>query len=166
MTIQNPSKRYAPEPIVNKGELPDPFAIPGGDSVTAREEWSACSRAWRDMILDMEYGGLPPKPSSLEIETLCHSDVRHWPGAPNLWSYCVHCHSGEQSLAFCVRILFSSTTGPFPAIINGDGCWWYISDDVAQRVVDSGCALVMFNRTEMAKDLGYADVPEKNERSE
>ena len=161
MTIQNPSKRYPTEPIVNKGELPDPFAMPAGDSVTTMEEWPARSRAWRDMILDMEYGGLPPKPSSIEIETLCHSDVRCWPGTPKLWSYRVHCHSGEQSFAFCVRILFPSTSGPFPAIINGDECWWYISDDVARQVVDSGCALVMFNRTEMAEDLGYADVPDK-----
>ena len=165
MTAQNPNKRYHIEPILNRGELPDPFAMSDGDSVTAREEWPARSREWRDMILDMEYGGLPPKPDAIKIETLCHSGVRRWPDAPNLWSYRVHCLGGEHSFSFCVRILFPSTPGPFPAIINGDGCWWYNSDDVAQRVLDSGCALVMFNRTEMAEDLGYTEVPDKNKRS-
>ena len=163
-TPQNPSRKYPAEPIVNKGQMPDPFAVPDGGSVTAREEWPVRSRAWRDMILDMEYGGLPPQPDSIETEALCHSDVP-WPGAPKLQSYRVHCHGGEHSFGFCVRILFPRAPGPFAAIINGDGCWWYMSDDVARRVVDSGCALVMFNRTEMAEDLGYADVPDKSKRS-
>ena len=113
----------------------------------------------------MEYGGLPPKPDSIEIETLSHSAVGHWPGEPKLRSYRVHCHGGERSSAFCVRILFPSTVGPFPAIINGDGCWWYVSDDIARQVVDSGYALVMFNRTELVEDLGHADAPDKNRRT-
>jgi hypothetical protein len=117
------------------------------------------------MVVNMEYGGLPPKPDSVAIETLCHSSVQRWRGAPNLWSYRVHCHGGERSFTFGVKILFPSTPGAFPAIIDGDACWWYISDDVAQRVVNSGCALVMFNRTEMAEDLGYPSVPDKHKRS-
>jgi len=165
MTTQNPINRYPSEPIVNKGELPDPFAMPDGARITTREEWPARSLAWRDMIVDMEYGGLPPKPNSIEIETLCHSTVRILPGTPKNWTYRVHCHGGQLPFSFCVRVLFPITPGPFPAIINGDGCWWYISDDVVRSVVDSGCALVMFNRTEMAEDLGYADVSDKKKRS-
>ena len=165
MTGQKPNKRYPAEPIVNKGEFPDPFAMPNGGSVSAREEWPPRSQAWRDMIVDMEYGGMPPTPDAIEIETLCHSNVPHWPGNPNLWSYRIHCHVGEKPFSFCVKILFTGTPESVPAIVNGDGCWWYLSDDMARRVVDSGCALVMFNRTEMAEDLGYEDVPDKHKRS-
>jgi hypothetical protein len=165
MTAGNPRKSYPIEPIVNQGELPDPFATPGGGRIAAREEWPERSRAWRDMILEMEYGGLPPKPDAIEIETLCHTSVHRWPGVSKLWSYRVHCLGGRRSFSFCVRILFPNAPGVFPAIIDGDGCWWHIPDEVARRIVDSGCALVMFNRTEMAEDLGYADVPDKTKRS-
>ena len=158
------STTYPMTPIVNKGELPDPFALPDGGRVRAPEEWPARSAAWRDLIVELEYGGLPPSPDGIEIETLCHSAVGRWPGKPRLWSYRVHCRGGGQPFSFCVRILFPSTPGPFPAIVNGDGCWWYLSDEIARRVLEAGCALVLFNRTEMAEDLGYADVPDKTRR--
>ena len=48
---------------------------------------------------------------------------------------------------------------------DGDGCWWHISEEVAQMVTASGCALVMFNRTEIAEDLGYPDAPDRNKRA-
>jgi len=165
MIAENPNRRYPTQPILSKGELPDPFAMSSGDRLTSREEWPVPSRQWRDMILVMEYGGLPPRPDKIEIETLCHSDVWHWLDTPNLWSYRVHCLGGEQSFSFGVKVLFPSTPGPFRAIINGDGCWWTISDDIARRVLENGYALVMFNRTEMAEDLGYPGVPDRNRRN-
>ncbi len=158
-------KQYPTEPIVNKGNLPDPFAFPGAPRILSREEWPGCSAAWRDLILDMEYGGMPPKPESVEVETLSHSHVWHWPGAPKLWSYRVHCRGGARAFSFCVKILFPSTPGPFPAIVNGDGCWWYLSEDMLRGALDRGCAVVLFNRTEMVEDLGYVEVPDKHTRS-
>ncbi len=165
MSTQNNVTKYPLEPIVNKGTLPDPFAMPDGGRVATKEEWAKRSRMWREMVLEMEYGGLPPKPDGIEIETLCHSGVSRWPGVPNLWSYRVHCHGGRQSFSFCVKVLFPRAPGPFPAVVNGDGCWWYITEDVAQRALESGCALVLFNRTEMAEDLGYSDAPDRKKRS-
>lgn len=165
MTEPSGRNEYPTEPIVNGGELSDPFALPNGRRVRNREEWPQRAAAWRDLVLNMEYGGLPPAPDAIEVETLSHAGVSRWPNAPRLWTYRIHCRGGKRDLSFCVRILFPSAPGPFPAIVNGDGCWWYIPDDVARRVVDSGCALVMFNRTEMAEDLGYADVPDPNRRS-
>lgn len=164
MTAPSPRGEYPAEPSVNKGELPDPFAAPGVPRVDAKAAWPAAARAWRDTILNMEYGGLPPRPDSVEIETLCCSTVRRWRSAPHLWSYRVHCHGGAHPFSFCVKILSPAPEGRFPAIINGDGCWWYLSDEIAQEVIDSGCALVMFNRTEMARDLGPLNVPDKHAR--
>jgi hypothetical protein len=40
-----------------------------------------------------------------------------------------------------------------------------MSDDIVRRVLDHGCALLLFNRTEMAEDLGYAGVPNNKKRS-
>ncbi|NLW51560.1 MAG: hypothetical protein GXY85_12085 [Candidatus Brocadiaceae bacterium] len=158
-------RSYPVDPIVNAGELPDPFALPDLGRIRTPEEWPARSAAWRDLIVNMEYGGLPPSPEAVDVETLCHGGVGRWPGKPKLWSYRVHCCGGERPFSFCVRILFPDAPGPFPAIVNGDGCWWYLSDEIVQRVLEGGCALVLFNRTEMAEDLGYSGVPDKARRS-
>ncbi|NLF85499.1 MAG: hypothetical protein GX571_05280 [Lentisphaerae bacterium] len=148
---------YPTEPSINRGELPDPFALPDGGRVATREAWAERAQAWHDMILGMEYGGLPPAPDAVTAESISQASVSRWPGAPRLWTYRVHCHGGAQAYSFCVRILYPAGNGPFPAIINGDGCWWYMTESIAQRVVESGCALVLFNRTEMAKDLTRSD---------
>lgn len=149
---------------IKKGDLPDLFMKPENERIASKEEWTEQSLFWRNLVLETEYGGLPPQPDTIDIESLCRSAVRHWSDMPNLWSYRVFCHGGKSTFSFCVKILFPNTPGLFPAIIHGDGCWWSISDQVAQQVLKSGCALVMFNRTEMAEDLGYHDVPEKNQR--
>ena len=73
---------YPTEPSINRGELPDPFALPDGGRVRTREEWTERAQAWSDMILNMEYGGLPPVPDSVTVEALCHSGVSRWEGAP------------------------------------------------------------------------------------
>jgi hypothetical protein len=166
MTTYNAINQYPTEPVVKKGELPDPFATAGGTRITTRNAWPEQSRIWRDMILEMEYGGLPPAPNTIEVEPLCHNRARRVPGAPNNWSYRIHCNEVDRSFAFCGRLIFPSTpSGPFPVIVNGDGCWWYPSDDIIQRVIESGCALLIFNRTEMAEDLGYEDVPDKRKKN-
>ncbi len=163
MSQQYPVNSYPAEPAVKRGELPDLFALPDGARVATPEAWPERARAWRDMVLDMEYGGLPPKPDSVELEPLCQSTLSRWPGSPRLYSYRVHCRGGEQEFSFCVKLLFPNGPGPFPVVVNGDGCWWYLSEEVARRVVESGCALAMFNRTEMAKDLARTD-PDANTR--
>lgn len=164
MAPQNPADPYPVQPAVERGELPDLFALPGGGRVSSPAAWATRSAAWRDMVVDLEYGGMPPRPAGIQFETLSHSGASRLPGAPHLWSYRVHCLGGARPFSFCLRILFPRTAERVPAIIDGDGCWWNIADDIAQRVTASGCALVMFNRTEMAEDLGYATVSDKTKR--
>ncbi len=162
MTAENP---YPTNPAVNKGTLPNPFTPPNGVPITTAADWPAAAQAWRDLIVEMEYGGLPPQPTDVEIEILCRSQTRHWPQAPMLWSFRIHCHGGAKPFSFCGQLLFPQTDHPLPVIINGDSCWWYLTDDIVQRVVASGCALLLFNRTEIVEDLGYDGVPDKHKRS-
>ena len=163
---QTPETTYPETPDVNRGELPDPMTDPvSGKRVTSPGEWPALAQTWRQMILDMEYGGLPPEPDSVETETLCHNFIRTLPGKPGNWTYRIHCRGGQRDFSFCVRILFPQTEQPVPAIIDGDGCWWRVySDDLVQRVTGAGYALVIFNRTELAEDLGYSGCPDKHQR--
>lgn len=160
-THMNP---YPTDPYQNKGELPDPFRCPGGARVDTRDAWSACGRSWADLVVGLEYGGMPPAAESVQPEPLCRAGVRRFPGGPHLWSYRLHCLGGERPISFGVRILFPETKDPIPAIINGDGCWWYLTEAIASKVVESGCALVMFNRTELAEDLGDIPADDKTRR--
>lgn len=156
---------YPTAPAVTAGDLPDLFARADGTRVDAVEAWPACAEAWRDQIVAMEYGGLPPAPEGIEVESLCHSPIHRWPGEPRLSSYRIHCRGGVHPFTFTIQVLYPSSGGRFPAVVHGDGCWWYISDAIAQRVLDAGCALVMFNRTEMAEDLGRTGVEDKTRRA-
>ncbi len=165
MNAKNQNTSYPTEPALKKGELPDPFTMPGEGRVSTEKQWIRRSRAWRKMIVDMEYGGMPPAPDSIRVESLCHNTAKRLSGRPNNWSYRIHCFGGERPFSFCVRMLFPKTSAPVPVIIDGDGCWWNMSDEVVQRVIDSGCGLLLFNRTEMAEDLGYSGVPDKTQRS-
>jgi len=152
--MPSPTSPYPAEPDIAKGELPDPFAMADGGRVAAPGQWAERSRLWLAQILDLEYGGLPPEPDSVEIDTLCQTHAQGLPGTPSLRSYRVRSRLGSQSFSFCARALVPEGSGPFPAIVNGDGCWWYLTDAIAGRVIENGCALVLFNRTEIAADLG------------
>ena len=144
---------------------PDILVPPGGTRPAAsRAECRIAADAWRDKIIDMEYGGVPPEPAGILAETLVHSRLRHWPDAPNCWGYKVHCSGGEQELSFCLRVFFPSSGGPFPVVVSGDACWRYLTDEVIQHMLDQGLAVVQFDRTEMGEDLGYGGVPDPQRR--
>jgi len=166
MLSQGNHHMYPFIPHVNIADWPDPFALADGTRISAKDQWPAQARVWREQIRDMEYGGLPPEPDSVEVETLCHTHARTFPGTPNNWSYRLHCAGGARSFSFCVRLIFPRTSpGPFPVVVSGDGCWWPPSDDVIRRVLESGCALLIFNRTELVEDLGYEEMIGQNRRT-
>lgn len=159
-------KGYPEKPLINKAPIPDPFAMPRGRRIGGPAEWPGLAASWRKQILQMEYGGLPPAPEALEFETLSHSVAKVWPEEPMVWSYRLHVHGGTKPFTFTVQVLFpNDREGPFPALVNGDGCWRYLADPIAQGFLGEGIALVQFNRTELAEDLGYAGVPDKSKRS-
>ena len=156
-TPDGAANRYPQLPSVDAGPLPDPFLNADGTRVKTRSEWPARADAWRDLIVTTEYGGMPPHPERVVCDQLCAAGVRRWPSNPRLYSHRVRCEGAAVPFSFVVRTLVPQGAGPFPVVLNGDGCWWYISDDVAQRIVESGYALVMFNRTEMVEDRPPAD---------
>lgn len=152
-------------PAINAGPLPDPFAWPDGRRVQAHDEWPERGRAWARLIADFEYGGLPPAPTKIEVESRCHAVMRRWPDQPNFLSYGVRCHGGATHIYVSAQILCPKGDGPFPAIVCGDGCFGYMTDSIRRKIVDAGLALVTFNRTELAEDLVYAGCPDKFKRS-
>jgi dienelactone hydrolase len=136
--------------------LPDPFARPDGRRVATPAEWPERARAWRALVADVAYGGLPPAPERVEVEALGASRVRAFPGAPWLTGYRVTATIGAVEVAFVVRVLRPEAESPVPAVLYGDGGWWNLTEAVARRVVAQGIALVWFDRTELAADVAGA----------
>jgi hypothetical protein len=147
--------RYPIAPIVQKGELPDLFAWPDGRRVHGRADWLARAADWRDQVVEILYGGLPPAPAGVRFETLDHATLWDWPEAPRFWSYRIHCEGGARPFSFTAQLLFPDSGRPVPVILNGDGCWWNLTTTIAKEILAAGCAIIQFNRTELAEDLGY-----------
>ena len=143
---------YPQQPIVNKPPLPDLFRLPSTkERITSTDQWPQLANEWRDLIVDMEYAGLPPQPESIEFE--CHSvkAMNSWPTKPKYFSYKIHCFGGTRPISIGVKILFPDTDQAVPALIDGGACVWR-KETIAQEVVARNYALVLFDRTEVAKD--------------
>ena len=55
--------------IIFHGKMPDPFLKDDGSRMTP-EEWLQQRDALREKIVDIEYGGMPPRPEYLRVEPL------------------------------------------------------------------------------------------------
>ncbi len=147
-------------PVTVLVELPDLLARPDGRRVETPADWVARAGAWRDVVVDVGYGGLPPAPDGVEVELRSEARVRDLPGAPRLLALTVRARVGGGEAAFAVRLLLPDTPVPVPAVAYGDGCWWYLDDATVARFAARGVALAVFDRTEVAPDAGSAGVGE------
>jgi aminoglycoside 6-adenylyltransferase len=145
-------------PVTVLAELPDLFAGPDGRRVASPDAWPARARAWREVVVDVGYGGLPPAPDGVEVETRSEARVRRLPGAPRLLALTVRARMAGGAAAFAVRLLLPDAPAPVPAVAYGDGCWWHLDDATLARFAARGVALAVFDRTEVAPDAGAAEV--------
>ncbi len=122
--------------------------------VASPAAWMERAAAWRDVVVDVLYGGLPPAPTAIHVETLSESRVRHMAGEPWLWSLRVHVAGGAIPFTFCAKLLTPAVGAPWPVVVYGDGGWLNLPYDVMERVLDAGVALAWFDRTEIVADAG------------
>jgi hypothetical protein len=134
--------RGHPRRMIDHGPLPDLFASTMGGRegarVATRAAWFERAAAWRDDIVGVLYGGLPPAPDAIEVEVLGESRVRHFAGEPWLWSLRVHLFGGATPFAFCAKLLMPASGARGPVVVYGDGGWLHLPYDVMQRVLDRG----------------------------
>ena len=145
--------RYSTEPRLVAGELSDIFAPPGAvRRVTSPTEWPAAAEIWRQLILDLEYGGVPPEPIGVYFEEH-HCGIQHtWPGKPLYRGFRIHCRGGTAPFSLGAKLILPQSTSPVPVIINGDACWPR-QEDITRTVLERGYGLLIFDRTEAARDL-------------
>ena len=122
-----------------------------GSCVTA-DTWPQRRDELRAAIVDHEYGGMPPKPDRTESIPLCTSVLR-LEGGIGFHTYEIRCIFDDgRELDFDLQLWIPTGEGPFPVVLDGDGCWRYFDDEIVRRVVERGAIAASFNRTDLAAD--------------
>lgn len=135
-------------------QLPDPLVFDDGTPVRSADEWPRRRREILETIVDIEYGGLPPAPPTTHARDLHPAKIKRLGGA-RFRNIGVTAET-DPPVSFMLYALVPDGEGPFPVVVNGDGCWLYVSDEVRREALGRGIALAQFNRVEIAPD-DYTD---------
>ncbi len=139
------------------GELPDLFAFGDGSRVDSVQAWRRKRQEWYDLVIPIEYGGMPPLPEAVTSELLHPNVARRLAGKPRRFGYRLNIEGGARPFWFIVDALVPEGDGPFPVVMDGDMCCGALRDEVIEDVIGRGYALVTFNRTELAPDAYHSE---------
>lgn len=136
-------------------ELPNLFQFEDGGKVCSVKDWRKRRKELEDSIVEIEYGGLPPRPSSLEAEHLHTYAVPRFLGA----SYSKYriIHRDDRSFHFRLDLLVPPGKGPFPVVLTGDGCYRTVTDEITLDILKRGFILAQFHRTDIVPDIYNSD---------
>ena len=128
------------------GKLPDPFAKEDGTRMTAAQ-WQENKEAIRNQIVDIEFGGMPPRPEFVDFE--CLNDGV--PGRVTTW-YRVKAGKKDRYVTFYLEIMQNKSTEKSPVLLTGDACYMNLERDTIEEALKRGYAVARFNRLELADD--------------
>jgi hypothetical protein len=130
---------------------PDLLTHQDGSPITP-ESWSQRRKELGDIIIDHQFGGMPPEPDSIDIIQRASSNVRHWPGVQyNTYEIRVS-FTQNQVITLTLSLWIPPGDGPFPVLLDADGCWRYFNDDVISKILARGNIAASVDRTEAAAD--------------
>ena len=132
-------------------KLPDLFRFNDGAEVRNADDWRRRRQELQNTIVELLYGGMPPVPEQTLLELL-HPHFAASLGVRTHNTYRI-LTGPELKLSFVMKVLAPEGDGPFPVIINGDGCWEYLTEQIIAEIMARKCALALFNRVEIAADI-------------
>lgn len=133
-------------------ELQDLFAFRQGGRVRSAADWPRRRAECAAILLETCYGVLPPAPPPpFRQELLIQHGLRFQDDILHR-QYRVHPIEGSDFGLTYDLFLPPGGQGPFPVILNGDGCWRYATDEVLRLVARRGYALALFNRCQAMPD--------------
>jgi hypothetical protein len=132
--------------------LPEVLRFADG-GVVDRAGWPRRREEIARLLLEHEYGGMPAKCDGVEVVLRSpRSPVRTWPfGVYAVYGVRV-VFAGRGEVNFTLKVWAPEGDGPFPVVLDGDGCWRYFTEDVARTIVGRGYIAATFDRTEAAAD--------------
>ncbi len=139
-------RKYKDDKIL--GRLDDPFIMADGTRVKTAEDWKKRRREIIDTAIELQFGGMPPKPSRLTVEPLQHGGL--------LRSYRITVFENTGSFNFTMQIFLPAgidDTKKHPVLLTGDGCYRYCNDKVIDSAHARGWIVAKFNRVELAHDM-------------
>ncbi len=129
------------------GKMPDPFQKADGTRMTP-SEWNEKRDEIRNMIVDMEYGGMPPRPEFVDFERI---NVGYG-GETTTW-YRVKAGKKDKFVTFNLEIMRNkSDEEKYPVLLTGDGCYQSLESDTMAEAFKRGYVVAKFNRLELAND--------------
>lgn len=129
------------------GKMPDPFKNEDGTRMS-KEEWFEKKYELRDKIVEIEYGGMPPKPEFLEIEKI-NEGVG---GFISTW-YKIKAGKKDSFVVFNLEVMKNYTDDKkYPVLLTGDACYSNLESDTMKEAVKRGYVVAKFNRLDFAND--------------
>lgn len=136
--------------ILTQAELPDLFRCADGTRLARPADWPRRRRELLDLVVGIEYGGLPPAPAGTTGERLHTHKVERFLGAEHAQYRLTT--GPERPFSFLLDLLIPPGAGPFPVVLAGDGCWRTLTDEITLEVLRRGWVLAQFNRVEIVPD--------------
>lgn len=132
------------------GELPELLRMKDGTPVKTPEDWAA-RRVELQKAVEYQFGAQLGAPDSVAVEMLCNDTAK----PPR--NYRIVCKKDGKCASFTLRLFIPKQEGKVPVIIDGDGCFHYAyNTGFVDTVTENGCALALFDRTELAADTTNA----------
>ncbi len=96
---------------------------------------------------------MPPAiaPENVTVEGISSCNYRPILGAVRS-NIRIHIDGGLMPFSFDAVIWRMVDNVTSPVVLNGDGCWSYVSEDVLKIALGKGFAVMQFNRCEIARD--------------
>ena len=132
------------------GELNDPFVFEDGRVLRSADEWRSRRTEIERLLVDIEYGGLPPEPAPVRAEQL-HSHLSRILLDSSYTQYRVVLES-DPRFHFRLDITLPPGEESVPCVLTGDGCWAFVTHDISRELIRRNIALAVFSRTEVVPD--------------
>lgn len=130
---------------------PDLLTFHDGSAVDTTS-WPRRREELANAIIPHEFGGMPPEHESVDIIRRASSRIRHWPGIQYA-TYEVRIRfPGTKEISLTLSLWIPPGDGPFPVLLDCDGCWRYFNDDIIHKVLERGNIAANVDRTEAAAD--------------
>ena len=142
---------HSVEDLPEMKELPDPFLFANGQRVRNQKEWAARRLEIKDILLEYEYGRMPPAPDDWSARVISR---KAWQGGEIILVKLALNSGIGHSLEMSVNVYRPAGDGPFPVVVN-------IGDDSSKAKLDLDRGFMMMTcspELDLDPDLEGKDV--------